>query len=101
MQDEDGNTEYSMSTDKDDVHNQRGALSYFLPAAMPHIPHDIARKVPGIQEVAQVPNDTCVAQESAVNAHRHAAFSQQRCCALWFHAVLFPTAACLHVFCLT
>ncbi|KAL0037372.1 hypothetical protein WJX79_004411 [Trebouxia sp. C0005] len=70
-EDEDGNTEYSMSTDKDDVHNQRGALSYFLPAAMPHIPHDIARKVPGIQEVAQLASHQWHHRLLAVLEHYH------------------------------
>ena len=61
MQDEHGSTEGSMSSDK----HRRGALSYFLPAPIPNIPHDIARKVPGIQ-VAQVHNDTCMAKEFAL-----------------------------------
>ncbi len=77
MQDEDGNTEDSLSGDDED---QGGALSYFLPDVIPRMPHDLGLKASGVQ-VAQVHNDTCMAQKSAVIAHRHAASSQQRCCA--------------------
>ena len=80
MQDEDGTTEDSLSGD-DDEDDQGGALTSFLPDVIPHMPHDLGLiKASGIQ-VAQVHNDTCMAQKSAVIAHIHAASSQQRCCA--------------------
>ncbi len=99
MQIADGSAEDSLSDDDDD--DQEGALSSFLPADIPSMPHDIGLKKASMVQVAQVHHDTCITQESAVIAGRHAASSQQTCCAPWFHAVLLSSVACLHVVCLT
>ncbi len=107
MQDEDGITEDSLSGDDEDQRStlkagtasspessvqsiatstapsdapQGGTLSCFLPAVIPRMPHDLGLPASGVQ-VAQVHHDTCITQESAGIAHRHAASSQQRCCA--------------------
>ncbi len=82
MQIEDGNIENSLSgDDDDDDDDQEGALSSFLPDIIPCMPHDIGLRKASAVQVAQVHHDTCIAQEYAVIAGRHAASSLQRCCA--------------------
>ena len=80
MQIADGSAEDSLSDDDDDD-DQEGVLSSFLPVDIPPMPHDIGLKQASVVQVAQVHHDTCITQESAAIAHRHAASSQQRCCA--------------------